>query len=251
MGVRTVAGFITTSEPIPAYGGMTLAPDLMPQLAEDLRAGRVPLTLQHDARRRLDPRLLHVDVRETDKGALGVWVEFEVDEEEWPAADDYHGFSIAVVGNPVEPDPSSDKPILMLAADAGHFDEETYQAAVAQLHPYFAVGGGQLYQFSEIVPAKVVVDLVVATLAAIPANLIASVLYDVLKTRFLKPKGVRETVFSFTIREGDRSTQAHLETGDAEVLGQALATVRDLAMHKEPARSFEFDRKKHEWKRLR
>jgi hypothetical protein len=46
----------------------------------------------HDERFVLDSKLLTADVRETPDGYLGIWVELDVDEEQWNRYGDLKGF---------------------------------------------------------------------------------------------------------------------------------------------------------------
>ena len=128
-----IKGFVATSGAVRAYGGVRLAPEGLYDIANEIRVGRLRLHSHHDERYLLSPHFLLVDVRETSLGDVGIWVEFEIDEQEWKEHGDLNGFSIAVTSENFDPDPNSTKPILKIYADAGHYGDEAFRAAVAQL----------------------------------------------------------------------------------------------------------------------
>ena len=252
MAATVIQGWIVTTDPIPSYGGLRLPPKLMHTLAESLRDGRTSMNVEHDPRDRLEPRILGVDVRETDTDSLGVWVELEVEEAEWEKIQHLGGFSASLIEPLLKPDPNSNKPALKIAADAVHFDGETVQAVVERLEPHFSLGLGRLYQLSELPDARVIIEMAAVTLQSIPASLLSSVLYDALKGLFTR-KGGASTDFSFTITEqgGQRSVQAHLRTDDGEHLKDGLATLKDIVRQKFDEETFEFDPEDRQWKGVR
>lgn len=104
MGLIIVDGFVITNNRVAAYGGVQVSEEELSRIADQIRHSGVPMLANHDERLRLKPRLLNVDVRPTPSGALGVWVEFETDEEAWKAASDavggLRGFSVSVWSRP-------------------------------------------------------------------------------------------------------------------------------------------------------
>jgi hypothetical protein len=101
MGRIIVDAFIVTTDLVTAYGGVEFPEEEMLRIADRIRRDGLPMLGNHDERLRLKPRLLDVDVRRTRSGALGVWVEFEIDEEAWKGAEEamggIRGFSISVI----------------------------------------------------------------------------------------------------------------------------------------------------------
>src|SRR5215212_7616598 len=85
------------------------------------------------------------------------------------------------------------KPPLELSAGSGYFDQATYDEVTERLRPYFRVSGGLSIELTEIVDPHVVAAIaisiqpVISPSVDILKNLIASALYDGLKT-FLRPK---------------------------------------------------------------
>jgi len=263
----TIRGFLTTSDEVQAYGGVALAPEALYYIANEIRQGKMPLRSQHDERYLLDPQILLVDVRETSSGSLGVWIEFEIDEQEWKENGNLGGFSIAVTSDHFDPDLNNTKPVLKIYADAGHYSDERFQAAVARLEQHFAVGGGRLYQFDILPPAKIIIDFALTTIQAIPPNLLSSWLYDGLKALLLKPKNHKapeqlpQSVTCIRITsENQQIDLFQIQTNDPEVLKAGLSTFYSNLSPKQKESSSlpktqehfsEFDSKSKKWKRLR
>jgi hypothetical protein len=263
----TIRGFITTSDAVQAYGGVALAPETMYYIANEIRQGKMPLHSHHNERYLLDPQILLVDVRETSSGSLGVWIEFEIDEQEWKEHGNLGGFSIAVTSDHFEPNPNSTKPVLKIYADAGHYSEVSFRAAIARLERHFAVGGGRLYQFNILPPAKIIIDFALATVQAIPPNILSSWLYDGLKVLLQKPKNhkaaepLSESVTCIRITsENQQIDLFQIQTNDPEVLKAGLSTFySNLSPKQKESGSLpktqehfsEFDSKSRKWKRLR
>jgi hypothetical protein len=148
---------------------------------------------------------------------------------------------------------SSEKPTLEFGADKGYFDEDTYQVAVNELSPYFRVGGGLFIELSQTQAAKVTLEFALATLYSIPPNLISSVIYDVLKSRFLRRRAGARTTFTFSFREDpyQRSVSAQIETSSSEDLEAALATLQDVVLDASEGQSFQFDNENQRWEPYR
>jgi hypothetical protein len=200
MGLIVVEGFIITTSPVAVYGGVQLPPEQMHRIADQVRRQGVPMLAHHDERHRLKPRLLNVDVRETGSGSLGVWVEFEIDEEAWKAAGDIRGFSATMVEPYREADPDSPKPLLQIASDAGHWDDDLRDEVAAALSPHFNASSERLYQFNAEPPAKIIVDFAVPLLPLIGSmgiNVFSSALWDGLKLFFRPVRRTEPTIIDF------------------------------------------------------
>ena len=250
MGIIRVSAILATTDPIPAYGGIQFSPSELEEIVAGIRDGRIPMNADHDGRKRLDAKWVNAEIRRTEHGSLGVYADFDVDEDEW---EEYgrNDWSLSVVKEWLISIPEDSSPTLLLKADAGHFDEEILDSAMDALHPHFAVRGGLLYQFSEIPPARVILEMALLTLQVIPINLISSVLYDGLKY-FLKPKRAEKSIFEFRISdEGrNRSINAHIETSDPDILRSALTQMPTLYLGRPEDDTYEFDDQDREWKTL-
>jgi hypothetical protein len=245
MGRVRVQGFVVTSKRIQAYGGIKIASDLMERIATAIRDGHVPMRAHHDEQKVLNPVIHAAEVRTTDEGHLGVWIDVEVDEKEWDQHGDLRAWSVSVVEPRIRTDPNSPQPTIELAADAEHFTEKMYMSAATRLRKDFQVGGGMLYQFSEVVPAKVVIEFGLEILRDLSVATVAAALYEALKS-FLKPKHARKAIFDFKLKEGERTVHARLETDDRDVLRHAVDRLSDIADR--PEEGFEYDEERDEWR---
>lgn len=153
-------------------------------------------------------------------------------------------------------DTSPEKPVVNVFAAAEHFDQETFDKASAALGQYFTVGGGLIYQFSELPPAKVIVEVTLATLQQLVPSIAASALWDGIKW-LLKPKHSKETILFLDVVVGRRKLSSHIVTTDREVIQDALRTWRDAALSFDIS-SFDEDQLLHaeydvpacEWRRV-
>src|SRR6266436_4961718 len=125
MSTIIIKGFIASTNPVTSYGGVALPEEAMYRIAKEIRDGNMPMHAHHDERHLLNPHLLVVDLRRTDTNHLGVWIEFDIEEQEWEQYGSLNGFSIAVVSDFTRPDPTDTKPALRIYADAGYYDVET------------------------------------------------------------------------------------------------------------------------------
>lgn len=110
MATKVLKMFLVTSDPIEKYGGIYISPALMPMIAEQVRGGHIPWYIEHDARHTFEPRLLLADVRETEVGSVGIWVEIEIDERDWDRVAHTIGISVAIIGDQFQLDADSGKP---------------------------------------------------------------------------------------------------------------------------------------------
>lgn len=254
MATKVVEGFIGSSDAVPKYGGVALAPSSLRIIAEAFKRTTF-MNVEHDSRQRVNVRVLDADLRPTERGSLGVWVKFEVDEEGWRKVGGRMGFSVSVVEPVLRADPDSKKPVVFIGYEAGRFDDTTLEEAVAALRPYANVSTGRLYQFGfseEIHVAKVVAEFLITTIQSVGANAI----YDALKL-FLKPSKGRQaapTIFDLTVREEKskkkhtRVVSAYIQTDDSEVLRQALTSLESAFGVGSDTLDFDSDQRK--WKEL-
>jgi hypothetical protein len=147
--------------------------------------------------------------------------------------------SISAIESVEKPDEMAGKPAINISADAVHFDDDVVNEARVLLEPEFAVGTGRLYQFADLPPAKVIVDLVVAVLPVLQGAA-GSALCDGLKV-FLTRRKPKSTIFNFVIHEGQKSVRAHLETNDSNVLKLVIERLTDLQSRFEPRRVFDYE----------
>lgn len=248
-----VEGFVTTSAAVEKYDGVVISPSTLENVARDFLQIEY-MNLEHDSRERIEIRVLAAEVRRTETSIPGVWVMYGVDEDEWQRVGGRLGFSISVIQTILHPDPSSEKPAVLIAFEAGCFPASSVDAAVAALHPRTNLSVGLLYQFTEEAQrAKVVIEFVVTTLQSLGVN----VLYDALKAVLVKQPTeppAAPTVFDFKMKEKvskgkrHRTVTARLETDDTELLREAVAGL--TAALSRGGDVLSFDNEERGWKKL-
>lgn len=124
---------------------------------------------------------------------------------------------------------STAKPYVHLIVAEDHFDQLTVDQATQALEQNFTVGSSMLRQFTDLPPAKVILEFALTTIQQIPAGLIAAGLWDGLKY-LCQPRRAKATIFFFDVIVGHRKLSARLETHDREILREALATWRDAIL---------------------
>ena len=226
MATRVIEAFVATSRPLTAYGGVQLAPAVLDRMAESLRSGQIPMQADHDMRRPLFATVLQAEVRDTPDGYAGVWVELEVDSDEWAELEREHlarghpggfSFSGAVPVATVEPLASAPAVVIRLAADAAFWDDDDLLAAGRALNAAGRIDLSRRYAFA-FDPTPIVVVMLAMDVGV---GVIANALYDGLR-RFILPD--RRTTFEFQVKRKDERIKARLETNDPEAMRKALDT---------------------------
>jgi hypothetical protein len=228
-----VEAIVTTSQPVPAYGGVQLDESVLYDIAEAIRSGSLPMLIGHDIRRPLNPTILDVQVRQRPDGYKEVWIRFIVDADAWAQFEEERaafgapgGFSFAFSEPIADLPPLANESVAPVAieADASHWSDEDLLAAAEDFRAIGPVHVGRRYQFAFEPLAIVILTLI---LAPIVTGLITNAIYDGLK-RFLR--GGERTIFQFRIeREDGSNVDARLETDDAEVLRHAIDAFDQLA----------------------
>ena len=244
---RVVGGWLTTTGRVDAYGGISLSKEMIYVIADQTRAERGPIYVNHDTTQALPMRYTLVDVREHPSGELGVYVEFEVEDDNHDL-NQYHAFSISFIGNPIPPDPSSDKPRICLYVDAGCFEDGVYESAVQALEAHFAVGTGKLYQFSVDVPIVVIIEFARTVLVDLPAALFNGILFEVLKSKFLKRgESDKETTVRMNVKGPEGTIRTVVKTNSPEVLDKALESFKTVALAAQGNTLLVFDEQAGQW----
>lgn len=239
MEVVEVKAILAGTQPMDAYGGTQLDRTVLEQMVEALRAGRLPLILQHDPTRPIAMRLIDTGIEKDGDGFEQVWIRFEVEKATWDSVQDEWaragasasgGFSwsgsVPLTLIPEEPDAT--KPTVALAADAHFWTEDQILDAARRLSSHANVEVGQRFAFAHI-PDPVVV----ATLYEMAKAVGAAGIWDALKT-FLRraptadPLSSQETIFEFRVSEGGRETVGRVTTDDPDVLRHAIEALNRL-----------------------
>ncbi|HEY5487492.1 MAG TPA: hypothetical protein VIK06_07585 [Candidatus Limnocylindrales bacterium] len=251
MAIRTIGAYIATSDTIPGRRRQLTEEDIR-SLAEHAEAGPVELDVNHDEQVTIRALCTKAELRRTDSGALGLWVEHEVDESDLERFGDRFGYSVGYATQAVRADPTSDLPVLQLIVDSENFADDVFEGAIADLRVQFNVSAGWLLQYQELPPPAVIIAIGLQFVASAPWDLAKAALYDVLKSRFMHPRGGTPTVFKFKLREIDPETEKRREisaqviTADPKMLGLALNALEDISAN--DANRYEFDSSKGKWR---
>lgn len=226
-----IDGILTTTDAVPAYGGIRLSLSILQALADKTNRGELPITWNHDARRPVRVANVAAGVRRRGDGEFEAWVSYDVDETEWArfraeceALSAPGGFSFTM-GVPIEIDGTSedDRPALVkLAADAAHYSSDDLRAAAAGSSDV-RVQPQELFQFGAEPLARVIIDLLPGFLIAIPPNVVSNYLYDLLR-RFVPSRSGSPSIFEIRITETPEriSKTLYLETSDRKTLRRAI-----------------------------
>jgi hypothetical protein len=239
---KRVSTFIVTAHRLDtAYGPVRVPEDQMAGLVARLREGNVITQAQHDARLPMTLELVSAEVRPTDDGTLGVWVEVEVDEDEWErgGGDLLEGWSVTLA-QPFLREEAEGAPHLELNADAAHFADEDIEAAARELKQHFSVAAGRIYQFSVVPPPNVYLSASLDVLRDLVIGVAAAALYGGLR-HLLRPRHAERSIFTFKFRDGDKEVSARIETNSEEALRQAIDKMPELADSPEHYHSYDED----------
>ena len=227
-----------------AYGGIQLDHEVLERLAEALRAGRLPMILQHDPTRPLSARIVDAGIGDDGEGYEQVWVRFEIEEEAWNAVQDEWrragapgGFSwsgsVPLRFIPAEGD--APKPTVAIAADAHFWTDEQIVDAATKLSTHANVHAAQRLAFAHVPDPVVVI-----TLYEIARDIFADALWDTLKGFLTRQPAVDssapdQTIFEFRISEGGRNIIGRVATNDAGVLHHAIDALGELGAERSQA----------------
>ena len=251
----TVVGrFLATTDPFTAYGGtVQFSEQQLRRLAATLQEGEVPGRINHDDRYRLPGRLIKVELRATETGSLGLWVEHEVPVAEANTLKEYGGMSPALAVKWVELGADPDKPFLGLYVDAG-YDPVAVREAAETLQAHFRVSVHKLFQFSELPALKAIIELTWATLQAMTPSIFAAMFYDGLKSLLpfrTRPQETRPATFVLKTRDADGNTaEAILQTSDPEMLKLGLQILPREMLNPAQRQRIAFDDEQPTWNLL-
>lgn len=189
--------------------------------------------------------VISAEIRPTQDGTLGVWVEVDVDENEWErgGGDLLRGWSVTLT-QPFLQGPAEGAPHVELNVDAAHFLEEDIEAAARELSSHFSVEVRRMYQFSVVPPPNIYLLASLDALRDLAIAVVGAAFYDGLR-HLLRPRDAERSVFTFRFREGDREVSARIETNSEEALRQAIDKMPELA--DSPEDDYSYDADEGEW----
>lgn len=242
MSWKRVAGFVATTDPLEAYGGIRLAEEALRSMHDQFVRGEVPMNGHHDSLLPIRTRNLVASLRPTERGGLGLWLEVDVHEEDWDRSGLARGWSYSAQEQiPPEEWPTPTQPVVSVTIAAGRFANADLIAALQLINRGFPVAGSRLFQFSALPPARIIVDMVWPVLTALGPNLAASAIWDGLKLLVLRfqvrkeraresgtgPVPIDKPIVEFHIAGGDFRAIAAVRTEDPDVLQKAMEVMSD------------------------
>jgi hypothetical protein len=260
---KVVAGNITTSRRIAAYGGTAHSEDFLERLAALARSNQLPFVLQHDPMRSLNAKCLKAEVVDLPDGHKAVHAEYEVDGDAWDtfeaeciAAGAPGGMSFTFSEFFVEivPSGSSGPAQFSISADAAYFSDDTIRAAADKLATVGAVKAGRLYQFAEAPSCRIIIEFLQSGLPGFAWGLASSALYDCLKylvARRTAPskQQVSAPQIEFHVRQnadGSAERVLLLRTDKEQVLRYAVDKLGEVLTN--PAQRLEWSEDTGEWR---
>ena len=157
----------------------------------------------------------------------------EVSDELFVAYPNVAGFSPEFVEHPMTVRDSG-LPGLFVAADFHHFGDEDLSGFASDLSPLFWVATSPLRQYSELAPAKLVIEFI-PTVMSLVIGVSAGLVAEAIERRFLRPKPSPPTMVIFKERlSAHHQRQFIVETNDPEVVREAILAIRMLSAVEDP-----------------
>jgi hypothetical protein len=228
VSVRTVKARVASTHPVEKYPGWHLSAEALEEMAEHLRSGDIPMLFDHDARERIEARVLDAQVVPPDQGHSALDVVFEVDAEAWEGIQDRFadagapgGFSFSATVPQVAPK-SGDEALVILAADAAAWTDRDRAEAGALLDAVVPTQTDRLFQYSGLELATIFLVLA----EGVGLGVLGNVVYDALRRLLSRRKS--ETRIEIHRRSPDgRSLKAIVTTSDPEIAREALETLSE------------------------
>ncbi|MQY28465.1 hypothetical protein NRB56_40490 [Nocardia sp. RB56] len=222
--MKRVRTRVASNHPLPGKD-FVLDESALDQIADALATGTTPMNFNHDPGRQLEVQNVTAGVEQLDDGHRAAWAEFDVDADDWAAIQNEikeqgapGGFSIAFFEHLAGISGGAD---FQIAADASYYTDDEILSAASGLPSTHTVEFSRIHQLSALPDAAIFLKYGASVLLAIPANILAAILYDSAK-RFL-PSRSHRNVFKFERREADgATTKAHIVTSDPEELRRAI-----------------------------
>ncbi len=234
MAKKRARARLATTHPVDVYGGLRLSRSVMEDLAAAVKAGDLPMHLDHDIRRPLAAEVVDTGVEELPDGEFAAWAEYLIDEKAWEdwqselkAAGAPGGMSFTFlipISRSVQPAGAE----AQVAGDAAHYSDDELTEAAATLERAFSrpTDADQLYQFNAVSVAMVVIELTSDLLASVGPNVLASALWDACKVLWRPGVAPHErSRFTVTAREsrhGRRRLKLVIDVPDESALEIAL-----------------------------
>jgi hypothetical protein len=212
-----VQGFVATDDVVPVFGGVQLTEQVLRELAEALSDGTVPMLANHDPRRPIEAKILIAEVRPTERGGKGVWMEVEVPA---GAMDGMGGFSFGASVTAFSVGPTGVPTVGLFADPSRNTEAEVEEAANALAAAGVRVEGGVYLQFALSPEAVVLLTIGLELLVSLGG----AAIWDGLK-KLVHRGEPNELRFQVDRPDGEKVT-ALVRTTDPDV---AKAAIEELA----------------------
>jgi hypothetical protein len=212
-----VQGFVATDDVVPVFGGVQLTEQALRELAQALSDGTVPMLANHDPRKPIEAEVLVTEVRSTDQGTRGVWIEVEVPT---GTMDGMRGFSFGASVTAFSVGPLGAPPVGLFADPSRNTEAEIEEAANALAAAGVRVEAGVYLQFALSPVAVVLLTIGLEVLVSLGA----AAIWDGIK-KFVRRDEPTELRFQVERSDGEKVT-ALVRTTDPDV---AKAAIEELA----------------------
>ncbi len=222
-----------TSEPIAAYGGITIPSETLNNLAEQMTVGRLPFHLEHDLSKPLRIRGTRAFVVTRADGIDELRFEAEMHEDDLPLLELNRGMSVTM-RVPLERDGAAEErsnATLEVSADHAWFEDdalfETEKSLLALGIAPETLRVERTYQFGLVPAPQIFLDVIYPLVVSLGA----AAMWDGIKVLFRRRRtpsgGSAETpsVINISVFDGDRSLQAVVTTRDEAIAQQAFESI--------------------------
>jgi len=160
----TITATLATTRPIEKYGGIQIAFVALERMRDQIKAGEMPMHMNHRADASLDATILDARIEKISETDHALVVDFEADQDawkeveaEWSAVGAPGGFSAAVT-QLQEKIAGPHAPSAIFASDAGAYTDEERAEAARLISRTAPVEVLRLFQFSEPEFAKIALE---------------------------------------------------------------------------------------------
>ncbi|KAB1646483.1 hypothetical protein F8O06_07040 [Pseudoclavibacter sp. CFCC 14310] len=226
-----------TSEPIEAYGGVSIPPDMLRELAKQIQGRDIPFHVDHKLSRPIRMRGFVAFVESRQDGIDELRFEAEIHEDDHHWLESRPGVS-AMLTTPLARDESEERTgdaVIQLSADHAWFaddaliDAEEELAKIGIARDLIQVE--RAYQFSFVPDPQIYIDISYTILLSVGANGI----WEGIKKLFSRrrtPRGgdaLAVTAINLSVADGQRSFKAVVTTNDETVAQRALDSLDQAA----------------------
>lgn len=225
-----VLGTLMTSEPIEAYGGMSISSEVLLSVAQYINLSGVPFHVDHKLAEPIRMRGFEAFVESRIDGIDVLKFRAEIHEDDQYWLDSRMGVS-ATITAPLARDKNileHEEPSIRISADHAWFGDD----ALIEMEEQLATQGIQgrsirverAYQFSFVPDPQIFVDVVYPFLLSLGAGALWDGIKKVFSRRKTPPGAGQEalTTINFSVKDGDRSVTAVVTTNDEMVAERAM-----------------------------